>query len=102
MHETLAANPPTPKYHVILEAVGLVDPALFSHSEAYLAPGGTFVSVGPQPNGFDVVALAKLAWKVWVQPGFLGGARRSFKCVDILSASWRIGADECGELGWFR
>ena len=81
LHETIAANPPTPKYHVFLEAVGLIDTALFAHSEAYLAPGGTFVSVGPQPNGFDVAALVKLAWKVWLQPGFLGGTRRSWKCV---------------------
>ncbi|EPS94590.1 NAD-binding protein [Fomitopsis schrenkii] len=81
LHETLAANPPTPKYHVFLEAVGLIDPALFAHSEAYLAPGGTFISVGPQPHGFDVAAIARLAWKVWLQPGFLGGARRSWRLM---------------------
>ncbi|KAK0494655.1 hypothetical protein EDD18DRAFT_1310370 [Armillaria luteobubalina] len=42
LHEYLAQNPPSPKFHIILDAVALKDPSLFTHSPAYLAPGGTF------------------------------------------------------------
>ncbi|TFY53735.1 hypothetical protein EVJ58_g9286 [Rhodofomes roseus] len=87
LHQTLASNPPTPKFHVFLEAVGLLDTSLYAHSEAYLAPGGTFISVGPQPKGFDVVGLAILAWKVYLQPRFLGGTKRSWKYVRSISMS---------------
>ncbi|KZT69073.1 NAD(P)-binding protein [Daedalea quercina L-15889] len=83
LHETLANQPPTPKYHVFLEAVGLIDTSLYTNSEAYLAPGGTFVSLGPQPKGFDIAAIVKVAWKVFLQPRFLGGTNRSWKLVQV-------------------
>lgn len=79
LHATLAANPPSQKYHVFLETVGLLDTSLYTSSEAYLAPGGIFVSTGPQPKGFDIAGLSKLAWKIFLQPRWLGGTKRTWK-----------------------
>ncbi|KAH6919009.1 quinone oxidoreductase [Coprinopsis sp. MPI-PUGE-AT-0042] len=50
LHEYLVKNPPPVKYNVIVEAVGLLDPSLYTYSKPYLAPNGAFLSVGPQPS----------------------------------------------------
>ncbi|KAG6907897.1 hypothetical protein DXG01_007004 [Tephrocybe rancida] len=50
IHEALISHPPSPKFNVIFEAVGISDPALYTHSPAYLAPNGVFVSNGPFPK----------------------------------------------------
>ncbi|PCH38315.1 NAD(P)-binding protein [Wolfiporia cocos MD-104 SS10] len=83
LHTALAENSPSPKYHVIFETVGLVDTALYTNSEAYLAPGGVFVSTGPQPKGFDIAGIGKLLWKVFLQPKWLGGTKRTWKMVSV-------------------
>ncbi|OBZ65238.1 Zinc-type alcohol dehydrogenase-like protein C16A3.02c [Grifola frondosa] len=83
LHEALIASAPSPKYHVFLEAVGLLDPVLYTQSEAYLAPNGIFISVGPQPKGFDVTGISKLLWNVFLQPRWLGGTKRTWKMVSI-------------------
>ncbi|KAH9919581.1 hypothetical protein B0H21DRAFT_702118 [Amylocystis lapponica] len=81
LHEALVALAPAPKYHVFLEAVALIDPALFTHSEAYLAPNGKFISVGPMPTG--VGSFARFVWSVIVRPAWLGGTRRTWKLVTL-------------------
>ncbi|CCM03949.1 uncharacterized protein FIBRA_06102 [Fibroporia radiculosa] len=58
LHETLAAAN-LPKFHVFLEAVG------------------------PQPKGFDIGGFWKLVWKVYLQPGWLGGTRRSWRIISV-------------------
>ncbi|KAI1797933.1 NAD(P)-binding protein [Ganoderma leucocontextum] len=78
LHEQLIASDPNPKYHVFLEAVGTVDPTLFVESEKYLAPGGVFLSVGPQGSGY-----LKFFWKVMFQPSWLGGTKRSWKLISV-------------------
>ncbi|TFK27372.1 quinone oxidoreductase [Coprinopsis marcescibilis] len=79
LHKHLVKNPPSDKYNVILEAVGLFDPSLYTFSKAYLAPNGVYISVGPQP---------KLKWKtIWdglrlttmYLPSFLTGFKATFK-----------------------
>ena len=82
LHEQLIAAAPNPKYHIFLEAVGILDPTLFVQSEAYLAPGGVFISVGPQGKGIG--NMAHFAWKVFLQPGFLGGTKRKWKLVAVV------------------
>ncbi|KAK7693253.1 hypothetical protein QCA50_002819 [Cerrena zonata] len=78
VYDTLIANPPTPKFNVIFETVGSIDPKLFALSEAYLAPGGTFVSVGPQPEGNGKFGqIVNFLWAVF-RPTWLGGVNR--KC----------------------
>ncbi|THH17437.1 hypothetical protein EW146_g3376 [Bondarzewia mesenterica] len=65
-----------PKFNVILDAVGLADDSLYAKSETYLAPGGVFISVGPQPTGWvDVPKLMKLMFHL-IQPDWLGGIKR--------------------------
>lgn len=78
VHEQLVKDPPSPKFHAFLEAVGTSDPTLYLRSEAYLAPGAVFASVGPQPSlegGYIGVARLILAL---CTPGFLGGVKRKW------------------------
>lgn len=86
MYEQLERNPPSPKFHAFIEAVGSTDVKLYTHSEKYLAPGGSFVSLGPTPHGLSGIAeLLQLAFSV-VWPKFLGGTNRkwmyvTFSCI---------------------
>jgi hypothetical protein len=71
-------NPPSPKFHAVLEAVGTADPDLYIHSEAYLAPGGIFASVGPQPGvGGGITGLLRLLLALG-RPAILGGVKRKW------------------------
>ncbi|RPD55791.1 NAD(P)-binding protein, partial [Lentinus tigrinus ALCF2SS1-6] len=81
LHEQLIAADPNPKYHVFFETVGIMDPTLFVKSPAYLAPGGVFISVGPQGKGIG--NIANFAWKILLQPSFLGGTKRKWKLVSV-------------------
>lgn len=81
LHEQLLNNPPTPKFHAILEAVGFGDPSLYSASEAYLAPDGIFISTGPQPDG--LFSFFQVAWHFFLQPRWAGGINRTFSGVRV-------------------
>ncbi|TFY78567.1 hypothetical protein EWM64_g5447 [Hericium alpestre] len=77
----LQKNPPAPKFHAIFDAYGLADPSLYTKSESYLAPGGIFASVGPQPHGFSgAFHVGKLLWCSFM-PALLGGVRRRWSFV---------------------
>ena len=73
----LTENPPSPKFDILLEAVGIAYPSLYRLSENYLAPNGTYVSVGPTPDG--LVEASSLLWNAFIKPGWAGGVRRKFK-----------------------
>ena len=77
IHEVLTENPPSPKYDVIFEAVGIAYPLLFQHSETYLTTDGTYVSVGPTPDGFT--EASSLLWNAFLRPAWAGGTKRKFK-----------------------
>ena len=79
IHEALVQNPPSSKFDVILEAVGRACVPLFTHSEAYLAPNGTYISVGPTPDG--VGETLSLIWNVFMRPKWAGGTKRQFQYV---------------------
>ncbi|KAI8995679.1 NAD-P-binding protein [Trametes punicea] len=81
LHEQLAAASAEAKYDVFLEAVGVLDPTLFLKSEAYLAPHGVFISVGPQGSGIG--NYAHFVWNVLLKPGFLGGVKRKWRLVTV-------------------
>ncbi|KAJ7838271.1 hypothetical protein B0H14DRAFT_2588666 [Mycena olivaceomarginata] len=49
-------NPPSPKFHAILDGRGLTDPALYLNSAAYLAPGGAYATAGDMPNTLSQLA----------------------------------------------
>ena len=79
IHEALAENPPSPKFDIFLEAVGHAYVPLFTHSEAYLAPNGTYLSVGPTPDGFG--ETLSMLWNIYMRPKWTGGTKRRFECV---------------------
>ncbi|KIJ64252.1 hypothetical protein HYDPIDRAFT_28687 [Hydnomerulius pinastri MD-312] len=87
----LISNPPNPKFSMILDAAGLVDTALYTQSEAYLAPangkkGGVYVSTGPWPGGQSwgkiATDIAKIISAVG-RPACTGGVRREWKVVSV-------------------
>ncbi|KAF8061553.1 hypothetical protein FPV67DRAFT_1704135 [Lyophyllum atratum] len=82
LHEYLAANPPSPKFHIIFDAVALVDPSLYTHSPAYLAPNGIFISTGPMPKNTSASELwkvVKTVFAAFLTPTWLGGTPRKYK-----------------------
>ena len=81
IHKVLATSGSELPYDVVFDAVGLLDTSLYTHSAAYLKPGGTFVSTGPQPHGFDILGIIRFLWDVFLHPGFLGGTRRTWRYV---------------------
>ncbi|KAJ7727741.1 NAD(P)-binding protein [Mycena metata] len=78
--EQLLSKPREPKFDVVLDAVGLPDPALYLNSKAYLAPNGTFLNVGVYPNSLTAArgALRQLS-EGYVRPSWLGGVPQ--KCI---------------------
>ena len=82
LYQQLEADPPEPKFHVFIEAVGLADLELYTHSPAYLAPNGMFISVGPQPSGPVLRSLPHLAryfFETLLRPRWLGGTPREWR-----------------------
>ena len=79
IHEALAQNPPSSKFDIFLEAVGHAYVPLYTRSEAYLAPNGTYISVGPTPDGLG--ETLSLLWNVYMRPKWAGGTNRQFKYV---------------------
>jgi len=77
IHEVLSDSPPSPKFDILLEAVGLAYPLLYQRCEDYLMPDGTYVSVGPTPHG--LAEASNLLWNAFIKPGWAGGTRRKFK-----------------------
>ncbi|KAG6845017.1 hypothetical protein H0H87_001538 [Tephrocybe sp. NHM501043] len=88
IHETLLADPPSPKFNIIFESVGLSDPSLYTHSPTYLAPNGVFVSNGPFPKDTSVPELWNAVKTIVAvcTPRWLGGVpRRWILVTDIYS-----------------
>lgn len=78
VHEQLAEHPSTRKFQMIVDAVGQTDPALYTHSKAYLAPGGVYVTTGYHPRGMNMqeitLTVKHAAATIW--PRLLGGTPR--------------------------
>ncbi|KAH0584321.1 Zinc-type alcohol dehydrogenase-like protein C16A3.02c [Termitomyces sp. J132] len=93
LHKYLEANPPTPKFHVILDSVGLTDISLYAHSPAYLAPNGIFLSTGPLPKNFSPSELWKIAttiFSAYLRPAWLGGIKRRYKVYMLVHKKERL------------
>jgi len=84
LDQYLTANPPSPKYHVFFDAVALLDPSLYIHSPAYIAPGGVFLSNGPTPK-FSLRCIAQIVWTIHAAafPTWLGGVPRRWSMVMV-------------------
>ncbi|KII89280.1 hypothetical protein PLICRDRAFT_139690 [Plicaturopsis crispa FD-325 SS-3] len=70
------------KYDVLFDAVGSSSPALYTHSPAYLAPRGVYVSTGPQAS-LSLDTLRTIV-SVFLRPAWLGGTRRAWRLVGML------------------
>ena len=67
---------------MVFEAVGLLNPDLYSHGNSYLDDKGTFVSVGPyhtMPGESLFVQGLRTVWSSFLRPSFLGGTKAKFK-----------------------
>ncbi|KAF8504133.1 hypothetical protein BU17DRAFT_58327 [Hysterangium stoloniferum] len=78
--EHFMLNPPSPKFHDIFDTVGL-SAELFTASPAYLAPNGSFVSVGVLKGGFGNILMAFVKTELW--PSWLGGTNRKYKLLSV-------------------
>ncbi|TFK43001.1 hypothetical protein BDQ12DRAFT_677157 [Crucibulum laeve] len=80
----LVEHAPSPKFNLIFDAVGLIDPSLYTHSEAYLQCGGIFITSGPLPKNTSAEIWTLLKTVVaLVTPAILGGTRRKYECVAL-------------------
>ncbi|EFI28442.1 quinone oxidoreductase-like protein [Coprinopsis cinerea okayama7 len=92
LHKYLAENPPSPKFNVILEAVGLYDPSLYTYSKNYLAPNGVYLSAGPQPTklaSFDTL-WNTLRFATVFLPSFLTGYKPKFAVPLVTNENNRL------------
>lgn len=58
---------------------------MYTHSPAYLAPNGIFLSVGPQPD-FSLrgaVTVFKMIWQLFLRPTWLGGTKRKYQIMQM-------------------
>ncbi|KAF5387131.1 hypothetical protein D9615_001846 [Tricholomella constricta] len=93
LHEYLAANPPSPKFHIILDAVALIDPSLYTYSPAYLAPNGIFITTGPMPkdtSGSELWKTVKTVFAAYLRPTWLGGTKRKYKIFMVKHRKSRL------------
>ncbi|KAJ7627536.1 hypothetical protein DFH06DRAFT_1442816 [Mycena polygramma] len=75
----LLANPPSPKFHAIFDAVGLTDPTLYLHCAAYLAPGGVYLTAGTLPKTApEWVGMLRQLVEGFLRPVWLGGVPRKY------------------------
>ena len=78
VHEQLERNHLNPKFDVMFEAVGVTDVELWTHSASYLAPGGTYASVGMWPGEDGYARMFRYMWET-IRPAWLGGTKRKWK-----------------------
>ena len=79
MHAQLEANPPNPKFHAFIEAVGNTDLQMYTHSPAYLAPGAMYLSLGPLPETKSGIPhLFRYMFEANIRPRWLGGTPRKW------------------------
>jgi len=86
LQELLSEIAPSPKYHVFLDVVG-GDNALYTHSEAYLAPNGLYIYLLGGVRAYsDVPSEMFHFFKAFLLPTWLGGTKRTFRCVQVKSS----------------
>ncbi|KDR81831.1 hypothetical protein GALMADRAFT_276498 [Galerina marginata CBS 339.88] len=76
----LSNNPPTTKYQVVYDTVGLIDPSLYTYSAKYLAPNGLFISTGALPKSLALseIWLAFKTLGAVTIPAWLGNVNRKY------------------------
>ncbi|KAJ7043986.1 NAD(P)-binding protein [Mycena alexandri] len=70
---------PSLKFHAILDAAGLTDPALYLNSPSYLLPGGSYVTCGTFPKGSRArLGMLRQFFEGKLGPAWLGGVPRQW------------------------
>ncbi|EIN07538.1 NAD(P)-binding protein [Punctularia strigosozonata HHB-11173 SS5] len=94
----LASHPhlPPSKFHVLYDAVALVDPTLYKQGHAYIARNGVYVTTGPQPHGSSQWIQIFGTLRAALLPTWLGGAQNSYHLVRLAPVEEDI--KELGEL----
>ena len=77
--EQLAANPPDPRFGMVLDAAGSLDTALYVKSGAYVKKGGAYVTTGPWPDKGGWLGLMGRWTGAVLRPSFLGGVSTTWK-----------------------
>lgn len=69
------------KYQVIYDAVGIVDPSLYSYSEKYLACDGVFITSGAMPKRLSMTEIWQFfsTTRAKAIPVWLGNVNRRYK-----------------------
>ncbi|KAF8056086.1 hypothetical protein FPV67DRAFT_1533820 [Lyophyllum atratum] len=96
IHDYLSTNPPSPKFNIIFEAIGIADPSLYTYSPAYLAPNGVFVSNGPFPANMSASELWKFVKTLAAisTPWWLGGTPRRWTVVSDIYSKAKLDATQ--------
>lgn len=81
--QTFHANP----FNAIIDTLGLQ--SLYANSPAYLAPSGTYSSVGIKPPDFSIPAFLRAVWQMklnewWPVSRWLGGVGRLWRGVSMM------------------
>ena len=85
VYAQLKRDPPSPKFHLIFDAVGDANVPLYTHSAAYLQPNGLYLTVGSTPSGFlNALSFARLAFEV-NRPVWLGGTPRQWRKLPVMT-----------------
>ncbi|KAG8934052.1 hypothetical protein FRC02_010644 [Tulasnella sp. 418] len=77
-HLYLREHPPAKPFDMIFDTIGTSND-IYLNSEAYLKPGGSYITIG---SGFDKISLSTLPrtaveiFRVFLQPAWLGGVNR--------------------------
>ena len=79
--EQLSANPPEPRFGMVLDAGGVLDPALYANSGAYVNKGGAYVTTGPWPGKGEWMGLVRRWAGPMLRPSFLGGTPTTWRYV---------------------
>jgi NADPH:quinone reductase-like Zn-dependent oxidoreductase len=92
LQTALAADASAPRFHAILDAVGLVDPALYVACPAFTTPDAVYAHVGPTPTVSLGGALeaARFVWHALLRPRALGGTRRAMKIIGMQHSRERL------------
>ncbi|EKM55674.1 uncharacterized protein PHACADRAFT_195715 [Phanerochaete carnosa HHB-10118-sp] len=86
VYEQLERDPPTPKFHLIFDAVGDANVPLYTQSPAYLQPNGLYLAVAPWPTS-TLGSIMNFAWLTWEvnRPLWLGGTPRQWRKLPVMT-----------------
>ncbi|TDL27567.1 NAD(P)-binding protein [Rickenella mellea] len=91
LSQQLTTNPPTPKFHVIFDCIGLTSPELYTKSAPYLAPNGIFVTVGFNVSSLkQVPGILRTAVNAFLIPAWLGGVKPKWKVFVVTNRKERL------------